>query len=56
MTPGNIKKATTELVVLVMKIQKKYAHEQVGAKNDRRNEIKKIINRIASELGAKNAN
>ncbi len=56
MTPEQTKKATTELIAQVMKIQKEYAHEQVGAKNDRRNEIKKAINRIASELEAKNAN
>jgi len=56
MTPDQKKKTTTELVKQVMKIQKMYAHEQVGARNDRRNEIKKVINRIASELEAKNAN
>jgi hypothetical protein len=57
MTPEAVKKATTELIVQVMKIQKTYAHEKVGAKNDRRSEIKKAINRIASELEAKkNAN
>lgn len=56
MTPDQKKKATTELVKQVMKIQKTYAHEQVGARNERRNEIKKVINRIASELEAKNAN
>ena len=56
MTPEQVKKTTNELIVQVMKIQKNYAHEQVGAKNDRRNEIKKTINRIASELEAKNAN
>lgn len=56
MTPEKVKKPTVELIVQVMKIQKMYAHEQVGAKSDRRNEIKKIINRIASELEAKNAN
>ena len=44
MTPEQKKKATTELVAQVMRIQKTYAHEQVGAKNDRRNEIKKAIN------------
>jgi hypothetical protein len=56
MTPEQKRKATTELVAQVMKIQKAFAHEQVGAKNDRRNEIKKVINRIASELEEKNAN
>lgn len=56
MTPDQKKKATTELVKQVMKIQKTYAHEQVGARNERRNEIKKVINRIATELEAKNAN
>ena len=56
MSPEKVKKATTELIVQVMKIQKNFAHEQVGAKSDRRNEIKKVIIRIASELGTKNAN
>ena len=56
MTPEQKKKATTELLAQVMRIQKTYAHEQVGAKNERRNEIKKAINRIASELEVKNAN
>lgn len=56
MTQEQSRKATTELVAQVMKIQKNYAHEQLGAKNDRRNEIKKVINRLASELEAKSAN
>ena len=57
MTPEQIRVSTTELVALVMKVQKNYAHEQVGAKSDRRSEIKKVINRIASELEVKkNAN
>lgn len=56
MTPEKTKKATIELIVQVMKIQKAYAHEQVGAKNERRNEIKKVVNRISTELEAKNAN
>jgi hypothetical protein len=56
MTPEKTKKATTELIAQVMRIQKNFAHEQLGAKNDRRNEIKKAINRISSELEAKNAN
>ncbi len=44
------KKSLNELLVQVMKIQKRYAHEQVGVKNARREEIKKIVNRIASEM------
>jgi hypothetical protein len=56
MTPEQMKKATTELVSQVMKVQKNFAHEQVGAKNERRTEIKKVINRIASTLESKNAN
>jgi hypothetical protein len=56
MTPEQQRKANLELVSQVMKIQKNFAHEQVGAKNDRRIEIKKVINRVASELEAKNAN
>jgi len=56
MSPEQKRKTTTELVAQVMKIQKAFAKEQVGAKSDRRNEIKKTINRIASQLEAKNAN
>lgn len=56
MTPEQRKKATNELVTHVMRVQKIFAHEQIGAKNDRRNEIKKIINRIASEIEGRNAN
>jgi hypothetical protein len=42
------KKSVTELINQVMRIQKSFAHEQVGARNDRRNEIKKLINRLVS--------
>lgn len=45
-----------ELLREVMRIEKRYAHEQYGAKNDRRNELKKIVNRIASETERKNGN
>jgi hypothetical protein len=44
------KKSLNDLLVQVMKIQKRYAHEQVGVKNARRDEIKKAVNRIASEM------
>lgn len=44
------KKPITALVLQVIQVQKKYAHEQVGVKNERRNEVKKVVNRIASEL------
>jgi hypothetical protein len=44
------KKSLNDLLVHVMKIQKRYAHEQVGVKNARRDEVKKIVNRIASEM------
>lgn len=44
-----------ELVSRVIQIEKNYAHEQVGVKNLRREDIKKLINRIASEL-KKNGN
>jgi low affinity Fe/Cu permease len=50
------KKALNDLLVQVMRIQKQYAHEQVGARNDRRAEIKKMVNRAASEIGKKNGN
>jgi hypothetical protein len=43
------KKAVTDLINQVMHIQKKFAHEQIGARNDRRNQIKKLINRLTSE-------
>lgn len=43
------KKVVTDLINQVMHIQKRFAHEQVGARNDRRNEIKKLINRLISE-------
>lgn len=56
MTKSVPKKAITDLVAQVMRIQKKYAHEQVGVRNDRRNEVKKIINRVASELENKDGN
>lgn len=50
------KKILNDLLVQVMKVQKEYAHEQVGARNDRRAEIKKYVNRIASALDKKNGN
>jgi hypothetical protein len=56
MTKQVPKKAITDLVAQVMRIQKKYAHEQVGVRNDRRSEVKKIINRVASELENKDGN
>jgi low affinity Fe/Cu permease len=56
MTKQVPKKAITDLVAQVMRIQKKYAHEQVGVRNDRRTEVKKIINRVASELENKDGN
>ncbi len=43
------RKVLTELLIKVMQVQKAYAHEQVGARNDRRNEIKKLVNRVAAE-------
>lgn len=47
------KKTVTDLIVKVMQIQKRFAHEQIGARNDRRNEIKKVVNRLASESEGK---
>ena len=44
-----------ELVSKVIEIEKRYAHEQIGVRNNRREEIKKLINRIASDL-TKNGN
>ena len=44
------RKQLTTLLTEVMRIQKRYAHEQVGAKNDRRAEVKKIVNRIVGEM------
>lgn len=45
-----------ELLQEVMRVEKRYAHEQYGAKNDRRNELKKAVNRIASEMERQNGN
>lgn len=56
MTKSIPKQAITNLLAQVMRIQKRYAHEQVGVRNDRRNEVKKIINRVASELENKDGN
>lgn len=56
MTQQIPKQSVMDLIAQVIRIQKKYAHEQVGARNDRRNEIKKIINRVASALDGKHAN
>jgi hypothetical protein len=47
------KKTVTDLINQIMHIQKRYAHEQLGAKNDRRNEIKKLINRLVSDSEGK---
>jgi hypothetical protein len=47
------KKTVTDLINQIMYIQKRYAHEQLGARNDRRNEIKKLINRLASDSEGK---
>lgn len=46
------RKFITELVGQVIRLQKRFAHEQVGVRNERRNEVKKIINRVASNLEA----
>ena len=56
MTKSVQQKAVAELVAHVMRIQKQYAHEQVGVRNDRRNEVKKIVNRVASEMENKDGN
>jgi hypothetical protein len=53
MTQDIPRKAVTDLIAQVMRIQKRYAHEQLGARNDRRSEIKKLLNRIASEVEGK---
>jgi hypothetical protein len=49
MTQEISRKVLTELLLRVVQIQKAYAHEQVGARNDRRAEVKKVVNRIAAE-------
>ena len=56
MTRTDQKKSITELVAQVMRIQKKYAHEQAGVKTERRNEVKRIVNRVASEMEQKDGN
>ena len=53
---SNAKKVLNELLVQVMRVQKEFAHEQVGARNDRRAEIKRIVNRVAAGLDKKNGN
>lgn len=50
------KKTLSQFLLQVMRVQKQFAHEQVGARNDRRNEIKKNLNRIAAELDSGNGN
>ena len=37
------------LIAAVIKIEKKYAHELTGVRNERREEIKKEINRMVAE-------
>jgi hypothetical protein len=37
------------LIVAVIAIEKKYAHELTGVRNERREEIKKEINRMVAE-------
>lgn len=53
---NNAKKVLNEVLVQVMRLQKQYAHEQLGARTDRRAEIKKIVNRAAAGLDKKNGN
>ena len=55
MTTQITRKSLNDLLIQVIRIQKQYAHEQVGVKNSRREDIKKIVNRVASEL-EKNGN
>jgi hypothetical protein len=50
------KKTLLDLLSNTIRIQKNFAHEQVGARNDRRNEIKKLINKLATEMEVKNGN
>jgi len=50
------KKNLTNLLVKVMKIQKEFAHEHMGAKTDRRDKIKKAINQVASNMEERNGN
>ena len=49
------KKILNELLLQVIKVEKDYAHEFVGVRNERRNEIKKIVNRVVSEMDKHNA-
>ena len=50
------KQLVTTLVTQVMRIQKQFAHEQLGARNDRRNEIKKIVNNLVSSTETERGN
>ncbi len=39
----------TELIAKVVKIQKKYAHELSGVRNNRRAEIKEVLSQLVAE-------
>jgi hypothetical protein len=39
----------SSLIAAVIAIEKRYAHELTGVRNERREEIKKEINRLVSE-------
>jgi hypothetical protein len=39
----------TSLIASVIRVQKKYAHEMTGVRNERRDEIKAEINRLVAE-------
>lgn len=42
-------KLITDLIAEVIQIQREYAHEWVGVKTERRNRIREVINRLATE-------
>jgi hypothetical protein len=49
MTESLTKKLVTELIVKILKVEKAFAHQLAGARNDRRAELKDVINKFVSE-------
>ena len=43
------KAVLTEVLVKILSIQKKYAHEFKGVRNDRREEVKDALNKVVTE-------
>jgi hypothetical protein len=43
-------RAVIKLIARIILLQKQYAHEQSGVRNERRAEAKKLVNSIAAEI------